>query len=278
MQKIKNKISSIRKTHGGKFYLCDRIIKLMEFRPIYIEGFAGGMSVFLNIDEKFDKIFIFDKDPNIIYVWKALQNRGDEIRKVLLKTSYNEQNFKQSFKYIDEYKNNPDDDWYPIHLIIKNRFSRGGLGKDFAYSNRLRGGRPGDENAWINNIDKQLPRVIEKIQGVHFECGNFLDLVSKYKLNEESNAIFYDDPPYIKSSRVSKDAYGQYEMSDQQHLDLLQNIKTFKGISYISGYNSELYNRELYGYKRYDWLIANHSSQQRNTKKPRKREIVWEIR
>lgn len=279
MKTKKPKINSVRKTHGGKLPLAHKIIPLLEYRPIYVEGFCGGLSIYLNIDEKFDRVYVFDKDPDVIAVWKALQSNGDQIRSFLLNTTYDENNFKQACKYVADHKDEPDDYWYPAMLIIKNRFSRGGLGRDFAWSDRLRGGRPGDENAWINNIDKHLPRVIEKIQSIHFECGDFIDLTMKYGLHQNKDVIFYEDPPYIKSSRVSKDAYGIFEMSDGEHRNLLDFIKNdIKGVNYLSGYSSPLYEEELSGYSYVSWEVTKSSSQKKDKSAAKAVEKMWVIK
>jgi hypothetical protein len=45
-----------------------------------------------------------------------------------------------------------------VRFLVRNRFRRGELGKDFAWSDRLRGGQPGDRNAW-ETIKEELPRL-----------------------------------------------------------------------------------------------------------------------
>ncbi len=54
-----------------------------------------------------------------------------------------------------------------VAFPVRNRMSRGGLGEDFAWSERLRGGRPGDLNAW-ETFKAALPAIVQRFTiGLH---------------------------------------------------------------------------------------------------------------
>ncbi len=57
----------------------------------------------------------------------------------------------------------------------------------------------------------------------------------------------YCDPPYMMSTRRSGPLY-RFEMSDDDHRDLLSTILTIPAAVMISGYESELYHRQLQGW------------------------------
>lgn len=48
--------------------------------------------------------------------------------------------------------------------------SRGGNGDAFAWSERLRGGKPGDLNGWETRLE-MLPALAQRIASVEFRCG-----------------------------------------------------------------------------------------------------------
>lgn len=54
----------------------------------------------------------------------------------------------------------------------------------------------------------------------------------------------YCDPPYLWSTRRSKHRY-QYELTDKQHLELIQILLTLPAAVMISGYRSKLYAAHL---------------------------------
>jgi hypothetical protein len=59
------------------------------------------------------------------------------------------------------------------------------------------------------------------------------------------SALVYADPPYLRSTRATRNDLYQFEMTDAQHLELLSVIKALKCRVMISGYSSTLYAREL---------------------------------
>jgi DNA adenine methylase len=56
--------------------------------------------------------------------------------------------------------------------------------------------------------------------------------------------LVYCDPPYMHATRTRKDLY-RFEMSDQQHAQLLEILKAIPARVMISGYWTPLYAREL---------------------------------
>lgn len=146
--------------------------------------------------------------------------------------------------------------------------SRGGMGKTFAYSERLRGGKPGDVNAWENSI-KNIHNIHNRIANV-----NFLDASFKYLNYLEEKCLWYLDPPYLPETRVSKKVY-DYEMTVDEHEEMLKKIIEFPKYNYVllSGYDNDMYNSYLSGWQKFTKEIANHSSQSK--KKKVKTECVW---
>ncbi len=154
--------------------------------------------------------------------------------------------------------------------MIRNRFSRGGLGKTFAWSERLRGGKPGDANAW-DTIRAELPAIADRVRGVEFHCCHARELVAEYGPFPET--LIYADPPYMHSTRTARKAYGEFEMGDSDHGHLL-NMLTIGGASVaISGYRCDLYDTALAGWERHEWDLPNNSGQ--GATKQRRIECLW---
>jgi site-specific DNA-adenine methylase len=66
------------KTHGGKAYLARRLLQLMPVRKMFLEPFAGGASVLLNIvPNLFARRSLNDRNPKLIARYDALQNQPD---------------------------------------------------------------------------------------------------------------------------------------------------------------------------------------------------------
>ena len=223
--------------------------------------------MFLNKEPSSEEV-LSDIDCGVVCIFKALRDESKEFIQRLKRTRYTERAFKMAQNreekgfadYIDE----------AVNEYILRRMSRGGLKKSFAWSDRERGGQPGDLNAWETMIE-QLPLIAERVQNATLLCEDFREVMKAW---DEEDTFFYLAPPYLHSTR-SENATEVYEeeMTVEDHLDLLQLIKNARGKVMLSGYSSPLYNRNLKGWKCKKKQIANHSSQTK--KKARRVECIW---
>ena len=259
------------KIHGGKFYLSSWIIGYFpkKYREMdYVEPFVGGGSVFLSKErpvEGFEET-INDIDPGIAAILWALRDEPNHFIGRLKRTKYTEGTFDRAIrKSASKIEDHMD---HAVNEIILRRMSRGGLKKAFAWSNRMRGGQPGDVNAW-DTIIEELPKIAERLQGVFVFNKPALEVV--YAYNNE-NTLLYCDPPYLPDTRTAQDAY-EYEMSTDDHIDLANILLNFKGKVIISGYQSTLYKRLYKPWKCVQKKVANHASQSKT--KAQKVECLW---
>lgn len=260
----------IVKIHGGKYYLNKWIIEnfpkdyqLME----YIEPFVGGGSVLLNKlpPLKDNKEIVGDIDFGIISIFRTLRSDPKNFIKNIKKIDYKEENFEKHKIGIDEESNHLK---RSIAEFVVRRMSRGGMKESFAWSERERNGIPGDVNAW-NTIISNLNTISKRIKDIHAVNSDAINLINN--CNGE-NAFLYCDPPYVPETRTSKKVY-QYEMTKEEHVDLLKAIDKFEGKVMISGYDSKIYKDYLKNWNLKTKEIANHSGQ--NDKKSRRKEVIW---
>ena len=268
--KKRKKLRPPIKTHGGKFYLCNWVIENFpkEYEELsYCEPFCAGASVFLNKDPSSEEI-IGDIDKGVVCVFKALRDEPKEFLTRIKRTRYTERAFKmaqnRSESEFDDYIDQA------VNEYVLRRMSRGGLKKAFAWSDRERGGKPGDVNAWETMID-QLPSIAERVKNTTILNKNFIEV---FKVCDEENTLFYLDPPYLHSTRTegTTDLY-ENEMTVEDHINMLHLAKNARGKVIISGYASPLYNRNLEGWKCRKKNVANHSSQSKTKK--RRVECIW---
>lgn len=259
------------KTHGGKYYLSTWIIKHFpeNYEEMnYCEPFCAGASVFLNKEPSKEEI-LSDLQCGVVYIFKALRDEPQEFISRLKRTRYTERAFKMAQNR--EEKGFEDYVDHAVNEFILRRMSRGGLKKSFAWSDRERGGQPGDLNAWETMI-KQLPTIADRVAKSTILCKDFREVI---KVWDEEDTLFYLDPPYLHSTRSegSTSAY-EHEMTVEDHIDLLQMLKSIRGKVILSGYSSPLYNRNLKeGWRCKRKQVANHSGQ--NSKKSRRTECIW---
>ncbi len=267
---MKKKIRPPIKTHGGKHYLSSWIIENFPEgyeKLVYCEPFCAGASVFLNKDRSPEEV-LSDIDKGTICVLKALRDEPKEFISRLKRINYTERTFKMALnKSEGEFEDYLDN---AVNEYVLRRMSRGGLKKSFAWSDRERGGQPGDVNAWRTML-KELNGISERLQNTTILCETFANVI---KVWDEENVLMYLDPPYLHSTRTegSTDLYDN-EMTVEDHMYLLHLAKNARGKIIISGYSSPLYNRTLKNWKCRKKNIANNSGQ--GKVKERRVECIW---
>jgi len=257
------------KIHGGKRYLSSWVLEQFPEsleESDYIEPFAGAASVLLNKPKTTGKEVLNDLDSGVISILRTLRDEMEFFVKKLKNTTYSERVFSRELKRSEGTFDNEFD--RAVNEFIIRRMSRGGLKKSFSWSERERGGQPGEVNAWETIID-QLPEISERIQNVFIFQKPAIQVIKAF--NTE-NVIAYIDPPYAPETRISPDVY-EFEMSTDEHIELAGVLNKFKGKAILSGYPSTLYKRLYKEWRCVKKKIANHSSQQKT--KGIKMECLW---
>jgi len=99
--------------------------------------------------------------------------------------------------------------------------------------------------SWLSGVDS-LNFIIDRLKQVQIENLDAIACIQKY---DTKDTLHYLDPPYVQSTRQTKDIY-LHEFDNQKHLTLLSLVKQLCGKVIISGYDNDLYNAELK-----DWCV-----------------------
>lgn len=255
------------KIHGGKRYLASWIVSHFPddyMKLTYGEPFAGAGSCLLNKMPSANE-WLNDADEGMMAIWFALRDTPYQFMGRLNGIKYCEDAFNCAL--IAE-SSNLDGIELAVNEFVLRRMSRGGLKTAFAWSDRQRGGMPGDVNAFLTIIE-QLPRISQRIQGV--ELYNAPAMKAIEHLNDANNLI-YCDPPYLSTTRTSKNTY-EHEMTEEDHIELAKALRSLKAKVALSGYPSPLYDDLFKDWRCETRLVANHSSQQK--KKQHRQECLW---
>jgi len=266
----------LTKTHGGKYYLAPWIIS--HFPPVqkydyYIEPCVGGGSILLNMP-RHQHLGMVASDLNYrtIELLRVVRDCPQQLRDILSRLQY----CKETFQSLLHQTYQP---YQPIRNAARTyavrRMSRGGLGRSFAWSNRQRGGKPGDVNAWNTSL-QNIISVSVKLVGVVLEHSDVFDVFAtwQHSYNYSRRSLIYLDPPYLQTTRTVKKAY-TYEFTQEQHERLAQLCNKLSSYIVISGYMSDLYQK-LYPAPKWRCVqkeMPNHASQQKH--KSKRIECLW---
>lgn len=255
---IKFKVRPVVKYFGGKSFLARRIIELIPDSDVYVEPFAGGLNVLLN-KCKYGTEIVGDLNTELIYLYETVRDYSPVLLDHLKYIPYTEETFKRALDAgVVE-----DPVYRALNFLVKHRMSRSGMGKDFSKLSE-----DDDGSSW-DNLPEDLKFTAHRLQGVSLHNSPALELIERY---DGPNTSFYLDPPYYPSKRTTPKVY-EHEMTPFQHLLLLKRIVKCKGNVAISGYDNVVYNKELQGWEKYEFQLANHSGQ--TEVKGRRVEVVW---
>lgn len=254
---VKNKIvkpnipKPILKWVGGKTQILD---KLMQNFPDeinnYYEIFLGGGSVLLALLTSGDikihgNIYAFDLNEPLIYLYKNIQMRHDEIYEIL-QTMINDFNkcgngeINRKPTNIEEAKNAKENYYYWIRsqynkLSVNDKKECIGSAM-FIFLNKtcfrgiFRVGPNGFNVPYghYNNPEiinkKHLDEIHNLIQNVIFECCDFSISLGRFLSNNNPNDYIYLDPPYAPENDASFVGYTENGFNLEQHKKLFEFI------------------------------------------------------
>ena len=116
-----------------------------------------------------------------------------------------------------------------------------------------------------------LAEVHARLKYVVVDCRPALDVICR---EDTVTTLFYLDPPYLHETRANgAKEYGEHEMDDRQHAELLDTVRAVKGKVMLSGYLSDMYDQALSDWNRHDFDLPNAASSSKS--KGRETECVW---
>lgn len=243
--------------YGGKTTICRRILQLAPPHTIYVEGFAGGLSVLLN---KFrsDVEVVCDINKEVINFYHVLVATPEKIIEKVREIKFG----KLTFYAARAAKDKGDELTRAVNFLVRQRMSFSGCGMTWAEGEGKQGG-------W-ETLPYDLIIAARRLQGVKILLRSVFDVIPEY---DSPSTFYYLDPPYYQSTRVSPSVY-THELHQMDHLRLLRMIRGLQGSVILSGYDHRMYNEELFGWDRVEIDIAAFSSPLKGTKS-RRTEVLW---
>lgn len=128
----------------------------------------------------------------------------------------------------------------------------------------LRNKRPADRNIGMDRRSKAIDLCMELAVGSTSHLSLYEDdalemlpvvetLLDNTRLIDRPDTLIYADPPYVMGTRKGGDLY-EFEMTDADHIRLLDILTAARCMVMISGYRSPLYDDRLLGFHRIDYM------------------------
>lgn len=210
--------------YGGKQRLAERIVTLMPRHTAYLEPFAGGAAV-LFAKPRAARETINDLDGQVMGFWRSLRNRPEELAAAIYATPYG----RTEWELCSEPAGGDLEAARRFLVNVGQSFSR----ERSAWSAPTRrdgGWRPG---TW-SKLPAQLLVAADRLRGVCLECGDALQLISRWDL---PGTVIYLDPPYVGKHRKRKDKGYRCDAGPDLWPDLVDTLLRVKRAAVLlSGY------------------------------------------
>ena len=253
---------------GGKFYIAEWIVSLMPRHEIYVEPFFGAGWVFFKKPKSMVEV-INDIDDRVYAVFKVLSDK-ELFQRFVEKVWFVGASEKLYYEMLERLKGGELDlvD-KAVAFFYVNRFClSGNLSEHFLVwkcHNRA---------SAYEGVKDRLLAIHRRLRGVAVLNRDWKEVVEKY---DGDGTLFYLDPPYVLETRTGSEGIYAYEMSDEEHKELVDICLRLKGKVILSGYQNPIYRKlEESGWIRLDKEVALRAKVvEKGQEKPKRVESVW---
>lgn len=233
-------MNAVLKYPGAKNRLANWICEYIPKHNVYLEPFFGSGAVFFNKDRCHIET-INDLNDEVVNFFRVVRENPEQLCAALAMTPFSRSEYMASYLQSDA-----DSD------IEKARKFCVKCWQGFGCSNRYQNGFKSGQQSNSPNPAKafaELPETIllaaDRLKGVQIENIPANELLKRY---DTEDVFVYCDPPYLHGTR--KGYLYKHEMSNQEHVELLNILIEHPGKILLSGYDNELYNEILKGWKK----------------------------
>ncbi|MBC2266160.1 DNA adenine methylase [Listeria booriae] len=228
---------------GSKWNMASWIIDHMPKHDVYLEPFFGSGAVFFN-KERAKIETINDIDSRIVNLFQVIRDNPEALSNAIEYTLLSREEHQLSFA--DE----GDSVERARRFLVRCWQSIGAKTSDKTGWRSSINPSGSKNKEWSSLTDRIWP-ITNRLRNTQIENQPACELIQRY--NRE-NVLIYVDPPYPLESR-SKRHYA-FEMSLEDHYDLLNVLCKHEGPVILSSYDNELYNEQLTNWRKETLVVT----------------------
>lgn len=234
--------------HGGKFRLSPWVMEFFPDHRIYVEPFGGAAGVLIQKPRAYSEVYN-DLDGDLVNFFRVVQNAvlRNQLIESLVITPYARAEFELAWKPATDQLERAR------RLIIRAQMGFGSAGATKGTTGfRIDTKREYEtaQHVWAQ-YPSNLAALGLRLTGVLLENRPAIDVLLAH---DTPDTLFYVDPPYVHDTRcrvsMGTDRGYRHEMTNDDHLALLDALQTVQGMVVLSGYPHPLYDSALEGWER----------------------------
>lgn len=231
-------MKAVIKYPGAKNRIASWICSFIPEHKVYLEPYAGSLAVLFNKPRSHIET-VNDLNEDVVNFFRVLRDYPEELKREIYLTPYSRIEYEHSYEYSGD------------SIERARRFCVRcwqGFGCSNRYMNGFKSGQqsnsPNPAKVWADMPDILL-QAADRLKGVQIENIPALELIKRY---DTSDVFMYVDPPYLHGTR--KNYLYKHEMDNEDHVRLLEALLEHPGKVILSGYDNDLYNDMLCGWRK----------------------------
>jgi DNA adenine methylase len=230
-------IGPVLKYPGSKWRIADWIVSHMPKHKTYLEPYFGSGAVLFNKTPSPIET-VNDLDENVTNLFKLVRDFPEELVRRISGTPYSRREYDMTFDSLV-----PTDEFEKVRRFLVQCWQGHGF-RTNGYKVGWKNDVQGREKAYALSNWYRLPdwilQTTERLRQVQIECCPALDVIRRHPYD---NVLIYADPPYVLSTRTAKQY--RHEMTDYNHIELLEALECHPGPVLLTGYDCKLYSERL---------------------------------
>lgn len=255
------RMNAVFKYPGAKWSLAEWVIGHFPGHHSYLEPFLGSGAV-LFTKERSNIETVNDLDGDVVNLFEWIKKDPERLAHAIYWTPYAREVYDRAcaaqYTETDPFQRAVD---FYARLMMGHGFRTND--KKVGWKNDIQGREAAYAATHWCKTPEIIFRAAERLRGVQIENRPAIELIQRFNY---PNVLIYADPPYLLGTRHGK----QYkcEMTDKDHLDLLDVLNAHRGMVILSGYDNPLYNETLK-----DWYRDEATAYAQTATK--RREVLW---
>jgi len=249
---------------GGKFNHVDWILYQLPETKSFVDVFGGSGIVIFN--KKPSKIETYnDINGKMVNFFEQLRKHGSKLLEQIYLTPYSREEYHNCYKSLN--KGSKLEQARKLFVVLNQSFN-GISSRQTGWKMSTKETRANISEA-VSRWNSKIPNLISTIDRLkNIQISNFDFRLLFQKFNAK-DVLLYCDPPYMFSTRCNNNEF-EFEMSDKDHIELLELCLETKAYVAISGYDNDLYNNMLDS-----WYKSVGKVKRTTIQHSKRQEILW---
>lgn len=246
----------VLKYPGAKWRLAQWIISYMPEHTTYLEPFFGSGAVFFNKPPSKVET-INDIDGNVVNLFKVIRERPEELARLIEFTPWARDEYYLSYE-----KTGDELEDARRFLIRSWQAHASDVSKNVGWRSMIK--KSGGSRVYLwNKLPERILAITKRLSEAQIDRDPAIKIMRRYRAD---SVLIYADPPYLTETRTQK--LYVHEMTDADHIELLDTLDAHPGPVILSGYACDLYDNRLK-----HWYRVTHRAQAE--KGQVREEVLW---